>query len=257
MAVAWLAYKQLVVPGPEEAPFRRIDGAASEAERAAAAALLTEAYGVLRSEDFQRNLRGLERRYPEIYASRSAGEVPLSRAAAWVSNETWGSRYASLEVELVGGEAPSDPLREHASAGGYTDAGVYARMSLGRAHVAQYGSSDPVEQSCAINVAAHELAHTISTTPFFFTNAFTDTRPSEAQIARRSPMATTAVGSYLVGAVAQCTWLQRQGRVGPRDLHDCLQVFGVRGMNWRRCTSFQEGQPVRPHADLPRPMTPL
>jgi hypothetical protein len=198
----------------------------------------------------------LEGRYPQVYANRAVGEVPLSRAAAWATNEAFGSRYAPLGVELVGGSEAGDPEREHASAGGYVDTGVYAAMSLGRAHLAQYQSAEPVERSCAINVAAHELAHTISTTPFFFTNAFTDTRMNEARITGRDQGATP-VGSYLLGAVAQCTWLQQQGRIAEGEIPACVQVFGDRGMNWTRCRAFAEGQPVRPRPGLPPPMPPL
>ncbi|WP_374471921.1 hypothetical protein [Phenylobacterium sp.] len=231
-------------------------GAASRAEQAQAAALLRDAYAVLRSDDFQRNLLTLERRYPEVYANRRTGEVPLARVAAWTANETWGSRYAPLDVELVGGADARDPRREHASAGGYIETGVYAGMSLGRAHLDQYASDDQVERSCAVNVAAHELAHTISVTPFFFTNAFTDTTTGESRIPDRA-LAATPVASYLIGAVAQCTWLARQGRVAPDEVGACVEVFGTRSMNWLRCGAFAAGGPVAPRAGLPPAMPPL
>ena len=254
--MGWLAYRQLVPAPADQSPVRHVDGGASDAERAAARELLDDAYRVLRSETFRRNLLVLERSYPDVYASRAAGEIPLRQIAALVASDAWGSRYAPLQVDLVGGDAPDDPERELAAAGGYLDAGVYAGMTLGRAHLVQYRSEDPVERSCAVNVAAHELAHTISTTPFFFTNAFTDTRPSEAAIPGREN-ATTPVGSYFIGAVAQCTWLEERGRIPPGGIQPCLQVFGVRQMNWRRCGSFADGRPVALTADLPAPMTPL
>jgi hypothetical protein len=211
---------------------------------------------VLRSEAFQRNLAALKPRYPRVYANRRQGEVSLERVAAWTANETWGSRYAPLNVELVGGDDLADPRRAHGSAGGYIETGVYAAMNLGRGHLDQYASEDPVERSCAVNVAAHELAHTISTTPFFFTNAFTDTTMAESRIPGRAA-AETPVASYLIGAVAQCTWLEQRGRIAPGGVGACVEVFGVRGMNWLRCAAFARGQPVRPRAGLPPAMPPL
>lgn len=256
LAVGWLAYKQLVPASADQSPVRHVDGGASDVERAVARELLDEAYGVLRSESFRRNLLELEDSYPAVYASRAAGEIPLRQVADLVASSAWGSRYAPLQLSLVGGDSPDDPERELAAAGGYVDTGVYAGMALGRAHLVQYRSEDLVDRSCALNVAAHELAHTISTTPFFFTNAFTDTRLSEAAIRGREN-ATTPVGSYFIGAVAQCTWLEQRGRIRPGGFRPCLEVFGVRQLNWRRCRSFGDGRPVVLTADLPDPMTPL
>ncbi|MCR5880729.1 hypothetical protein [Phenylobacterium sp. J367] len=257
LGVAWLAYKQFAVPGSDELPVRHVEGGASDAERATARALLADAYAVLRSPAFDRNLRALDRRYPEVYANRDLGDVPLSRVADWVSRQTWGARYASLGLELVGSDHDADPRREHASAGGYLGSGVYASMTLGRAHLTQYRSMDPVERSCAINVAAHELSHTISTTPFFFTNAFTDTRAHEPRIVNRDAGSVTPVGSYLIGAVAQCTWLEQQGRLRRGEFTGCLQVFGTRSMNWERCTAFADGAPVLLKPYLPSASSPL
>src|SRR5687768_4073036 len=156
-----------------DARYRIISGATSPAEEASAGALLREAYEVLRSPEFDENLRSLQARYPEVYASRNDPAADIGRVADLVSLKRLGARYAPLDVMLVGSATEADPEREHASAGGLDR---YSDMNIGRGILAMYGASNPAQRSCAINVAAHEYAHTISTMPFAFVNAFTDTR---------------------------------------------------------------------------------
>ena len=80
--------------------------------------------------------------------------------------------------------------------------------------------------------------------------AFTDTNETERRIAdRRHP--DTPVASYLIGSVAQCTWLERQGRIGRADIPACVETFGVAAFNWERCGQFAGGEPVAPRPGLP------
>lgn len=252
--LGWSVYARSERP---DRVFVEINEAASAREQALAAQLLTEAYAVLRSPEFEANLRGLAPRYPSLYAARGKAEISLSRAADIVAARPLGVRYAPPEVYLVGGHDARDPTREHASAGEGADYGAFSGMMLGRAVLDQYASDDVVARSCAINVAAHEYAHTISTTPFFYTYAFTDTRGDEPRIPDRPPGAQSPVGSYLVGAVAQCTWLQKVGRIGRSGLTACIDTFGVRAFNWARCRAFGPDEPVAPKPDLPPPAPPL
>jgi hypothetical protein len=121
--------------------------------------------------------------------------------------------------------------------------GRYSDVLITRGVLEAFGSSDVVARSCAINVAAHEYAHTISLTPVGYRVAFADTNEIQREIAnRRSP--GTPVASYLIGAVAQCTWLEKQGRIGPADVGACVEVFGTAAFNWSRCDQFAGGEPV-------------
>lgn len=134
--------------------------------------------------------------------------------------------------------------------------GRFADVTLDAIVPRLFQSQDIVERSCAINTAAHEYAHTISTMPVRYDAAFTDTNDRQELIPnRRNP--GTPVASYLIGTVAQCTWLQDQGRVGAGGLQACVQTFGVAAMNLERCRSFAGGQPVTPRPDLPRAPPPL
>jgi hypothetical protein len=86
--------------------------------------------------------------------------------------------------------------------------------------------------------------------------AFTDTKEGQSSIPNRKD-ASTPVASYLIGAVAQCTWLERQGRLGQEDVPACVEVFGVRAFNWDRCGQFAGGEPVAERSGLPPPARPL
>ena len=130
--------------------------------------------------------------------------------------------------------------------------GRYAEINLGRNAIERYRSPNLVMQSCAINVAAHEYAHTISTTPLGYGIAFTDTNQVRPQITDRQHPGSP-VASYLIGAVAQCTWLQLKGRIGASEVATCVDTFGVNAFNWDRCNQFAADQPVGPRPGLPAP----
>jgi len=244
--VAWSNRAEDTAPG--RAPYGRIVGA-NPAEAAQLARLLGEAHSVLRSPDFRRNLLSLE--YPAVYARDAEQAASVERIAAIVSLEPAGSRFAPAQVNLV-----EDNGGELAAAGEGGVSGRYSEMLISRSVLAAYGMGDLVARSCAINVAAHEYAHTIVLTPMGFGNAFTDTKAGQRAIPNRQD-AATPVASYLIGAVAQCTWLERQGRVGQADVRACVQAFGVRAFNWDRCGQFAAGGPVAEKAGLAPPAPPL
>ncbi|MFN3514757.1 MAG: hypothetical protein ACK41C_17060 [Phenylobacterium sp.] len=254
--VAWIAYGNLA---EDEAAagtaFRSVGGTDSGVEQAALESLLSETHAVLRSEAFERNLAALDRRHPVVYANPQRQSLAPSEVAEIVALKKPGARYGRVEVQLVGGR--QDPGGwVHASAGEMGESGRYAGMAIGRGFLELYRSSDVVERSCAINVAAHEYAHTISTTPIWFTHAFTDTTARQAKIPnRRHP--GTPVASYLIGSVAQCTWLQAQGRIAASDVPACVEVFGTAAANDARCRQFRNGQPVALRPDLAPAASPL
>lgn len=250
--LAWIAYGNAAEDGapghgPEAGAIR---GAESPGEAAALAALLDQAYGVLRSAEFRDNLLALQARYPAVYARASEQDADVARIARIVGLEQWGARYAPVRVSVV------DGLDWALAAAGDGGNGRYSGMEVGRAVLGAYASDDLVTRSCAVNVAAHEYAHTISLTPVGFVIAFTDTEEDENRIRNRRHPATP-VASYLIGAVAQCTWLQRAGRIGKADVPACAQVFGVQAFNWDRCGLFANGEPVALRPGLPRPTPPL
>lgn len=251
--VAWIGYRNVAEDrDAAQAPYQAILDARSPDEQALLERLLGEAYAVLRSDAFTANLRSLGERYPTIYAKASEQAATPETLARIVSLEKSGARYTPVAVQIVGDGDRRDPLRQHASAGEGQGYGRYSDMVLGRAIIEQFATGDIVNRSCAVNAAAHEYAHTIATTPIGFTIAFTDTTGRQTRIADRQHPGTP-VASYLIGAVAQCTWLQQKGRIDRSGLAACVEVFGVSAFNWKRCSQFADGQTVSPRGDLAAP----
>lgn len=254
--LAWVGVSQVRADrDPNRAPFKAIHGA-SAAEEALLATLLSDAFGTLHMPQFRRNLLALAGRYPVIYAKPDDQEADVAKLARIVGGEGPFTRYAPADVVLVGGDEQGDPTRDHASAGQGQGHGRYAAINIGRNVLEQYRSPNLVAQSCAVNVAAHEYAHTISTTLVGFGIAFTDTTDTAPAIEDREHPGTP-VASYLIGTVAQCTWLQLKGRIEASGVPACVETFGVASSNWRRCNRFGPGQPVAPRPDIPPPSPPL
>jgi len=241
---------------PDHPPYKSIVDAATTEEQALVERLLIESYDVLRSAEFRANLLSLGSRYPVIYARPDKQDATVADVAREISVEPPGSRYAPVVVQVVGRNDRRDPMGIHASAGEGTGFGRYSEMALGRYFLDQFQSVDSVERSCALNAAAHEYAHTITLTPIGFRHAFTDTRINQSRISQRQ-FPGTPVASYLIGAVAQCTWLRRNGRIEVAGIASCVEVFGVNAFSGNRCTSFSKGQLVALRAGLPTIAPPI
>jgi len=248
--LGWVAWENRAEDTRSDRAFSTLDSG-SEPEREAAGRLLQEGYAVLRSSAFRSNLEALQDRYPVIYARPSAQAVDPKGVAAIVSLEPPGSRFAPAQAMIV-----DDNGSALGAAGEGGTTGRYSDVLITRGVLQAFGSSDVVTRSCAVNVAAHEYAHTISLTPMGYRVAFADTDEVDRRIAdRRNP--GTPVASYLIGAVAQCTWLEKQGRIGPGDLRACVEVFGTAAFNWSRCRQFAGGEPVALRPGLAPAVPPL
>jgi len=250
--LGWIAWENRAEDTrPDRTPYDHIVGTTSEAETAALSRLLEEAYATLRSPEFRANLLALADRYPAVYARDSEQAATIPRIASIVSLEPSGARFAPAQVALV--ENASGGL---GAAGEGAASGRYSDILIERIVLAAYAQPDPVARSCAINVAAHEYAHTIVLTPMGFGNAFTDTKANQAAIPNRRT-GGTPVASYLIGTVAQCTWLAKQGRIGRDEVPACIEAFGTAAFNWDRCGQFAEGGPVATRPGLPPAAPPL
>lgn len=250
--LGWVAYGNFREDqAVRDSPYRAVRGVQSEAEARQLDALLQEAYGVLRSGEFEGALRGLSERYPAIYLNPREQAGSAGRVADLVALKPLGARYVPADVGLSEGHIV-DGWALGSTAEGPGE-GRYSDIVLGRYVLGNWLSADAVRRSCAINVAAHEYAHTISLTPFVYRVAFTDTRGGETGINRRDRSAPVA--SYLIGTLAQCVWLQQRGRISRSELPACVEVFGVASGNEQRCGRFANGERVVPRPDLP-PLNP-
>jgi len=211
-------------------PAVSIDGTSGARERRDLAALVAESMRVLQTDRFRRNLLSLKAEYPRIYLRTARDGTPVYGTV----EDIWGiisataprHRYVPAPVALVGGT-----YDETAMAGwtGYHDekGNALGSMTLGRAHIARWLSRDVVEKSCSINTVTHEISHTVVIGETGFAHALMD-----------EDLSPPVIGSYFVGTVAQCTWLQEQGRVSASDFAGCVRVFGYNRFDTRRCTAF-------------------
>ncbi len=254
--LGWVVWRNVAEDNADGAAYQDVLDARSPAEQTAVETLFSQAYSVLRSPEFRQNLLALKATYPVIYARPGDQDATVEDIASIIGLERPGARYARVAVRLVGDERTRDPEDIHASAGEGQGYGRYADMTFGRGLLNQFRSGDLVNRSCAINAAAHEYAHTITLTPIGYSIAFTDTTLGERRIARRDHPGSP-IASYVIGAVAQCTWLQQQGRIDRESVPACVEVFGVGIFNWDRCGKFAGGEPVAPRLDLPRAGDPL
>lgn len=249
--LGWIAWDNRVEDtAPGRAPYDRVVGG-GDAENKALTGLLDDAFSVLRSAEFRSNLLALSDRYPSVYARDSEQTATVQRIASIVGLEPTGSRFAPADVALVEGESGG-----LGAAGEGVALGRYSNILIERIVLRAWRQADVVARSCAINVAAHEYAHTIVLTPMGFGNAFADTKADQHAIPNRQTRGTP-VASYLIGSVAQCTWLQQQGRIGGSEVAACVEVFGTAAFNWDRCDRFAGGEPVADRPGLPRPAPPL
>jgi hypothetical protein len=238
------------VTGQNDGSDLKVDARLAPVHQAELLEAARAAYAILRTPEFATALTGVagDRK---IYVSRSRGE----RSAELVLEDLTGrGRYLPVRLVMMDPYAPG--ARGHYAAGG----GLGYVSQDGEIHLppdvlADWTADDLVRRSCAINTLAHEIAHTISISPFVFTPAFTDTRLGERAIPRRDG-GDSPVASYLIGSAAQCAWLQQQGRIEASDVRACIEVFGTRGFN-DRCAAFALGEPVRERPGLPPPMRPL
>lgn len=244
-AVGAAAAAQLTASDPVH-----IEGAA---ERQSLTSLLTEALATLRSPRFQANLKSLQQDYPLIYLRQDPGGAhaagTVDDLAGIVAGKAPKYHYVRSPVALTGGHSDSTVF--------VTKVGARdGSMTLGREHLVRWQAADLVDRSCAVNTVAHEISHLVSTSPTSFDHALTDTLAAAASSVAKdgSPLASPLpVGSYLVGTVAQCTWLQENGYSPAVDLRTCVQMFGTRGFNKNRCKEFSGGRAIKFRTGLPLP----
>lgn len=246
----------LVACGGEQRELRYAESVSS-ADRALVQELFPDALAVLRSTEFRENMQTLEGSTGGVYANRRGEVLTLSMVHEIIVGNTWRDRYVSTTIFVIGSDKVGDPSRFHANTGRHGLARHSASVHVGKGVIAQYGSADEVEKSCAINTAAHEITHTISDVPVFYRMKFTDTRLHERGVGRSASERVMPIATYLVGSVAQCTYLQQKRRISTSELRECVKVFGDRAFNDLRCTSFKDGGPVRLDAYLPSAAPPL
>ncbi|MEM1133705.1 MAG: hypothetical protein AAGH53_12290 [Pseudomonadota bacterium] len=165
-----------------------------------------ETLQVMTSNRFLENAIAMSGQYPELFINGKLGY----RSAAWT---------ASNFQDPVGDyrfNATPITLGEKRAFTGYDRLGW--RMQVPQETLTLWESEDVVERSCAIRIIAHETSHTL--VDMDGSIVMVDDG-ADAFSSRR----TGTTGSYVMAGLAQCTWLQNQGRIGEKEVPACVAEF--------------------------------
>lgn len=165
-----------------------------------------ETLRVLGSRQFLDNAIAMSGQYPELFINGKIGYRSAEWAAMNLQNPSADMRFNATPITLG----------EKTAFTGYDRLGW--RMQVPQSTVLQWASEDVVERSCAINTVAHETSHTL--VDINGAIVIVDTG-ADAFSARRKGTA----GSYVMAGLAQCTWLQMQGRVTAEEVPACVATF--------------------------------
>jgi hypothetical protein len=241
---------QAVVRTPD-GPSLDVATSTPAADRADLQAWIDTVREVYRSQAFATNLRSLASDYGEVWLSPNLRYLSVAALADALTGTDASFRYVPASVTLRGDADDNFASAGYAGLASDRRTGL-ASMTLGRLHLGRYRSSDVVERSCAVNTMAHEASHTLTNTRPAFIHAVEDTGNGAAPAGSTAPLA-----SYLIGATAQCTYLQQQGRVPADGLKACIAVFGTNNYNSNRCSQFGNDEPVEERDGLAAPANPI
>ncbi|WP_379547883.1 hypothetical protein ACFCW2_02260 [Qipengyuania sp. DSG2-2] len=207
-------------------------------DRADLQVVLDQTKAVMRSPEFLENARSLNSAYPTIFMRKGWAAWSISDVAAAIQNPTNGIRYAATPVWIK-------PRDGGATTGSNVGPNREWAMSINSSPLANWRADDTVQKSCAINTLSHEVMHTMLDSQGWMISI---DGGRAAKSSRRS--GTTA--SYVVGQLAQCTWLQKEGRISSDEIAMCMPVFyyqkkpnSVGKFAVDRCDDFPAGTPVK------------
>ena len=200
----------------------------SPVDREALGGLLKASVDVLMSDALLAHSAALEGTYPRIFLNPALGYKRPADAVGLLHALNSGMHFRRTPVEFGRGAIT-----------GFN--GQRWRMAISRKTLDRWLSSDPVTKSCAVNTVAHEIMHTFVAQAgggMVFIDGGRRARPSRS---------SGTTGSYVIGQLAQCTWLAEQGRIAAGDVAACVPVFYSAGGKFAagRCDDFADGRPVR------------
>jgi len=224
---------------PGFAPNIRVD-APDDAESKLLQSWIETTTSTLTSAKFERNLLRVADRYPQVWVSRARDAIPTTqlRDVLHADDNRVPSLWWPETIVALKGDQTTDLARTGAGTG------ITGEIEIGRLHYTRYSDGNLVERSCAINTLAHEISHTLSDRADKFWMHILDTDP------RDEAPANMYQASYLIGTVAQCTWLQERERIGQDGFFDCLMTFSDPRLDSRfrsrACDDFPGDTPITP-----------
>ena len=108
------------------------------------------------------------------------------------------------------------------------------KMRIGRVHLDRFVTGNVLEKSCAINTLAHEISHTLGSSPTNLQSYFLD-------IPEGKEPEGVPVASYLVGTIAQCTYLEEKGRIESNQFTECVKLFVPQPFPSKLCDDYPDG----------------
>ena len=227
-------------------------------DKAALEAWIAKAVTLFKSPEYETNFKRAAQIYPHVYVSKTQDIIPTSLLLTRLKTQDryltalwWPKSYVVLNGETATRSATRrgfgfDALR-NAGAGPYpaNEIGTpTGEIELGRLHFARYTQGDLVEKSCAMNTMVHEISHTLSDRPGIFWMHILDTEDNV------TPPPGVFEASYFTGIVAQCTYLEKAGRITASGFQNCLTTFSDPASSSRfrsiACDDFPGDTPITP-----------
>lgn len=235
-----------------------VPGDVAAADREALSAWISEAVALFQTEEFERNFVRASGLYPKVYVSQSQDIIPTTRLLQRLKTDDkylsvlwWPKSYVGLSGETATRSRDRTGFgfdaRRDAVAGPFPAQETGTRtgeIKLGRLHFARFTQGDVVEKSCAMNTMVHEISHTLSDREDIFWMHILDSQQGV------TPPRGVFEASYFIGVVAQCTFLENQGRIERDNFDLCMKTFsdpetGSRFRS-RACDDFPGDRPITP-----------
>ncbi|MFI5297186.1 MAG: hypothetical protein ACHREM_03735 [Polyangiales bacterium] len=187
-------------------------------------ALLLETQAVVRSDRFRLHLL----QFAGDDALRTSMTGALTDGRAVLTHYLGGARLGLARPVIVYDDCPagSTILAVTGTHPGLTR----VEMHLTQVVLDSWRAADPRRRSCAINLVAHELSHTV----------YDDADPKAPRMLYRDDDHASRwrwggrqhLVSYTIGTVAQCSWLEAS-YAEPFDA--CVERMGTRSFTWNGC----------------------
>lgn len=227
--------------------------------RAALQSWIDESVALFTSTAFEANLAKVAQSYPKVYISGDRDVIPTDKLIDLLHlrditapNLWWPETYVILTDDPAGRFIPPASefgfhLARNAGAGPNSREPFPQKtgeIELGHLHFARYTRGDQMERACAMNTMVHEISHSLSDKPDRFWMHILDTGDDD-----NAPDGTFEA-SYLLGTVAQCTWLEGEGRIEPESFMSCVLSFSDPDKDSRflssACDDYPDGTEVTP-----------
>lgn len=214
------------------APAITVDSQYTGQDRADLEAYAAAAIQALTSATTATNANTLDPTYPRVWLNEVSQYEGLGSVGGLARSPRQGFSYLPTRLVMVNsGTGAAESRDPNSTTGGRL-------ITIRRYHLDWWRSANAVTRSCAINTLTHEMTHNMTRDPNQFRWAFTDTGLGGG--------VTGEKGSYTMGALAQCTYLQSIGRIQQSGISQCVAVWGLTDtFLGSRCNDYDDRESVQ------------